>query len=118
MPAAVGTSFNWVPVSAGVWTRIGSGPLITGLPFQALELAAFGPTRGGRTLTWTLDGYNALLPYYNRTAGTTTVFFVGAPPVGHLGPGSWAAVLSFTPSPWAEFLILTNAPCFAHIAML
>ena len=67
MPAAVGTAFNWVRVSGGVWTKIASGPLVTGLPFQALELAASVPTPG-RTINWTLDGYNALVPYYNRTA--------------------------------------------------
>jgi hypothetical protein len=117
MPAHAGTAFNWVRVSGGVWTRIWSGPLVTGLPFQGLELAAFGPTPG-RTLTWTLDGYSPLAPYYNRSAGTTRVFFAGAPPVGHLGPSSWAAVLWFTPSPWADFLILTNAPCFAHITLV
>jgi len=115
MPAAVGTAFNWVRVSGGVWTKIASGPLVTGLPFQALELAASVPTPG-RTINWTLDGYNALVPYYNRTSGTTRAFFFGAPPVGHIG--SWAAILSFTPSPWADFVILTDAPCFAHIALL
>ena len=116
MPAAVGTAFNWVRVSGGVWTKIASGPLVTGLPFQALELAAFSPTARGQTINWTLDGYNALAPYYSRSSGTIRVFFAGAPPVG---PGaSWAAILSFTPSPWADFVIFTDVPCFAHIALL
>lgn len=82
---------------------------------QALELAAAGPTP--RTIAWTLDGYNALAPYYNRTVGATRVFFIGAPPMGHIGP-PWAGIVSFAPSPWADFLILTNTPCFAHIALL
>jgi prepilin-type processing-associated H-X9-DG protein len=110
--AAVGTAFNWVLVSGGVWTRIWQGPLVPLFPFQALEL---GTLSGISNIRWTLDGYNAAPPFYERHGGRTNVGFAGNPPTGHTG--SYAAVVSFRGSPWAEFWILTNSACFAHIAV-
>jgi len=112
--AAVGTAFNWVRVTGGVWTKIWQGPLVTGLPFQALEVHPVGGSIS--TINWTLDGISAAPPFYQRETGTTRAFFAGAPPTGHSAP--WAVVLSFVVSPWVEFNILTNIPCFAHIAVL
>jgi len=114
MAAAVGTAFNWVRVTGGVWTKIGQGPLVTGLPLQALEVH---PTSGIiRTINWTLDGYSAAPPFYQRETGRTRTLSFGSPPTGHTG--DYAVVLAFAVSPWAEFNILTDIPCFAHIAML
>lgn len=111
--AGAGTSFNWVRVSSGVWTRIWQGPLIAGVPFEALELGTTGIS--GTSITWTLDGYSASPPFYARNAGSTVPRAVGPAPVGNTG--SFAAVLSYAFSPWVEFWILTNGSCFAHIAL-
>jgi len=111
--SGVGTAFNWVSVSGGVWTRIWQGPLIAIFPFQALELATLS---GISSIGWTLDGYNAAPPFYQRFGGVTNVGFAGSPPMGHTG--AYATVVSFRVSPWAEFWILTNKACFAHIAVL
>ena len=112
MPAAAGTAFNWVFVPSGIWTKIFSGPLVTGFPYQALELAVAG---SGSSTTWTLEGISASPPYYVFVGGTTRfVDFHGSPPVGHTGRASvWVA---FAVSPWAEFNLLTNNSCFAHMA--
>ena len=116
MPAAAGTAFNWVRVSSGVWTKLAAGPLVTGLPFQGLELATTAPGIS-RTITWTLEGISASPPYYVRGGGTTpAVRFFGSPPVGHVG--SYSVTVAFGLSPWAEFNLLTNTTCFAHIALL
>jgi hypothetical protein len=111
--SGLGTAFNWVSVSSGVWTRIWQGPLVNIFPFQALELATTG---GLATITWTLDGYSAAIPFYERHGGSTRAGFAGSPPMGHTG--SYADVLLYHPTPWVEFWILTNRTCFAHIAVL
>jgi hypothetical protein len=116
MPAAAGTAFNWVFVRSGIWTKIAGGPLVTGLLFQGLELATAAPGIT-RTITWTLEGISASPPYYVRGGGTTPgVRFFGSPPVGHVG--FYSVVVAFAVSPWAEFNLLTNTNCFAHIALL
>lgn len=114
MPAAVGTAFNWVFVRSGVWTKIWQGPLVTGIPFQALELAA--TSFAGRRITWTLDGFSVSPPFFQRNAGVSTVPVSASQPVGHFS--SWAGVFSYAVSPWAEFNLLTNNNCWAHIALL
>ena len=113
--AAVGTAFNWVLVSGGVWTRIWQGPLVTIFPFQALEL---GGSAASTTIRWTLDGYSAVVPFYQRHGGTTIAPNVGGPgnPIGHTG--LYATVLSYHVSPWVEFWLLPNVRCFAHIAVM
>jgi hypothetical protein len=115
MPAALGTAFNWVTVSGGVVTKIAQGPLIQGLPLQALELGRFGPGPSG-PIAWTLTCYSAAPPFYSMISGTVTPGFFGAPPVGHTG--FYAAVLAFHSSPWVDFNLLTSKVCFAHIAYL
>jgi hypothetical protein len=87
--------------------------MVSGIPFQALELATTGSPSA--SITWTLDGYSAAIPFYSRFGGTTSVGFAGATPMGHTG--SYAAVLGFHVTPWVEFWLLTNRPCFAHIAV-
>jgi hypothetical protein len=110
MPAAVGTAFN------RVWTKIAAGPLVTGFPLQGLELAPATVFPRG-TITWTLEGISASPPYYVRGGGTTTTpFFLGSPPVGHVV--NYAVVFAFAVSPWAEFNLLTDKNCWAHIAIL
>ena len=53
--SGVGTAFNWVQVTGGVWTRIWQGPLVAVIPLQALEL---GTTAASSTkITFSLDGY-------------------------------------------------------------
>jgi hypothetical protein len=111
--AAAGTMFNWVFVRSGVWTRIWQGPLLQGLPFQGLEFASGSNIAG--FVTWTLDGYSAAAPFYERSTGTGPVNASGNPPTGHFL--SYAAVLSFRVSPWVEFNILTNRSLWAHIAV-
>jgi hypothetical protein len=55
MPAAVGTVFNWVRVSGGVMTKIAEGPLVTGLPYQALEFGRVSAAPSG-VIAFTLTG--------------------------------------------------------------
>jgi hypothetical protein len=109
--AVAASAFNWARASSGVWTRIAMGPLVSGLPFQALELATMG---GTASISFTLDGYSASPPFYERDVGTVRTSFSGSPPLG--STGNWAVVLSYRLSPWAEFWLLPNRPCFAHIA--
>lgn len=116
--ALVGTMFNWVTVSrAGTWTRIGQGPLVHGVPFERLELSSLtaANTIKAQTISWTLDCYSANWPFYERHRGTTPgVGFAGAPP--GFGALSTIAVYLFEPmSPWMEYWLLTDTPCFAHI---
>ena len=116
MPAAAATAFNWVLVRSGTWTKIFSGPLVTGLPLQALELRTAAPGVTG-TIAWTLEGISASPPYYFWGGGRFPgAGFSGAPPVGHVG--SYAVVVAFAVSPWAEFNLLTDRNCYAHIALL
>jgi hypothetical protein len=111
--AVAGSAFNWVRVSGGVWTRISQGPLVSGLPLQALELATLGAPSA--VISFTLDGYSASPPFYERDTNVVTTGFAGSPPVG--STGIWAVVLSYRLSPYVEFWLLANTPCFAHIAM-
>jgi len=115
MPAAVGTVFNWVRVSGGVMTKIAEGPLVTGLPYQALEFGRVSAAPSG-VIAFTLTGYSGAPPFFSTTAGTTTPGFFGAPPVGHTG--FYAALLAFVPSPWVEIYLTTDKSCFAHLAYL
>jgi len=116
MPAAAATAFGWVLVRSGIWTKIAAGPLVTGLPFQGLELATAAPGITG-TIIWTLEGISASPPYYVRGGGTyPAARFFGSPPVGHVG--SYPTLVAFGVSPWAEFNLLTNRNCWAHIALL
>jgi len=111
--ALVGSAFNWSFVKSGIWTRIYMGPLISGTPFQVLELAT--AVRGSTaTITFTLDGYSASPPFFHRFPGAIRTSFAGSPPLG--STGRWAVILAYPLSPWAEFWLLPNANCFAHIA--
>src|SRR5262245_706136 len=110
--AIVGTSFNWIKVFGGTWTRIAQGPLIIGVPYEALELGLTAPPSG--TVTFTLDGYNSAPPFYQRVAGTASLGVFASTPVGHTGNS--AALVSFHSSPWVEFWLLVNRTCWAHIS--
>lgn len=115
--AVLGTMFNWVRVSSGVWTVIGRGPLIQGFPLQALELIPATP--GPKLVSVTLDGYSASPPFYERDTNTVDMTGEGimtSTPIGHTG--NYALVLAYSVSPWVEFWLLLNRSCFAHISML
>ena len=112
--AIIGTSFNWIVVPGGTWTRIAQGPLIIGLPYEALELGFTAPPSG--MVTFTLDGYNSAPPFYQRVMGTAFCGVFSGPPVGHTG--SSAALVSFQSSPWVEFWLLVNRTCWAHISAI
>ncbi len=113
MAAAVGTAFNWISVRSGTRTRISAGPLVTGLPWIALEMMA--TSFSTRTVSWTLQMYSAAPPWYQTLTGTNTLFVTTTLPTGHVA--DWSAVFGFAVTPWAEFYLTTNRPCFAHIAM-
>jgi hypothetical protein len=96
-------------------TKIAEGPLITGLPYQALELGRVSAAPSG-VITFTLTGFSSAPPFFSTTAGTASPGFFGAPPIGHTG--FYAAILAFVPSPWVEIFLTTNTSCFAHLAYL
>jgi hypothetical protein len=112
--ALVATMFTWTKVPGGVWTRFAAGPLVTGTPVEWLELGLTAPGPSG-PISFTLDTYSASPPFYTRDTNTITALFWGAPPVGG---GSLGVVLALPLSPWVEFWLLANRPCFAHIAMI
>ncbi|MCJ8156396.1 hypothetical protein [Sphingomonas sp. LaA6.9] len=115
--AAAGSAFNWVTVRSSIWTKIWQGPLVVqGVPYQFLELAVQNPANISRMITWTLDGYSAAPPFYQRSMGTSLAPATFAPPIGYTG--STAVVLAFLISPWVEFNILTNSNCTAHIVAI
>jgi hypothetical protein len=114
MPA-VATAFNWVFAPGGTFTRIGMGPLIALIPSQALELAQPGGAR--LTVTWALDTYTAVPPFFSRNTGTIRPPGTTGQPTGHFGPSFWAAVLWFPPSPWTEFWLMPSSGVWAHIAL-
>ena len=111
--AAFATLFNWVTTPGNVWTRIAQGPLVTGLPIEFLELGGLG---GPTALGFTLDGYSAAPPFYQRYKVTRTM--IPAFPGPDQGTGSPTLVTSFLVSPWAEFWLLPTANCMAHIHMI
>src|SRR4029450_6606864 len=98
MPMAA-SAFNWVSVSRGVFTRIYSGPLVTGTPFEVLELALMsGPAA---TVVFTLNGYSAAYPFYTSNVNNSVLTsFAGSPPVG--STGNWAVILPYNVSPWSS----------------
>ena len=111
--AVAASAFNWVSVRSGVWTRIAMGPCVSGTPFQVLEMTLTGPAGA---ITFTVDGYSASPPFYQRIGGTNPTGSSGAaPPLG--STGNWAAMFAFGVSPWVEFWLLTNRNSWAHIAM-
>ena len=109
----IGTSFTWTAIPAGIWTRFAQGPLIDGAPLQSLELVLTGPPSG--SVTFTLDGYSAAPPFYERDTGVFSTFFLTSPPVGQSFIP--AALLSYRVSPYVEFWLLVSRPCWAHISM-
>lgn len=113
MAAAVGTAFNWIFVRSGVRTRIAAGPLVTGLPWIALEMLATSFTT--RRVSWTLQMFSASPPFFQTLTGVNTLFVSTTLPTGHIA--DWQAVFGFAVTPWAEFYLTTNRNCWAHIAM-
>ena len=111
--AVAATSFNWVMVSGGVWTRIAAGPLISGVPIQALELLT--TTFPGGAVTYTLDGYSAAPPFYERDGGMVTVPSSSSVPTGHTFDVS--IIVSYRSSPYVEFWLLVSRSCWAHISL-
>ncbi|RJF90354.1 hypothetical protein [Sphingomonas cavernae] len=113
--AYIATTYNWVTVRSRVWTKIWQGPLLQGFVFQFLEFGMpLGSSTGNAMVSWTLEGFSAAPPFYQRSSGTSP-----APPLTGSGwGGSAAAVLSFRTSPWVEFNVLTNRGCLAHIYVI
>jgi len=113
--AFLATAIPWVTVPGGIWTRIAMGPLVGGVPLQTLELAtSAGP---GVKVSWTLDGYNAAPPFYERDMGTTFAVRLGTTSAAGIPQGSTARVVWFLASPWCEFWLLTNVGCLAHMQL-
>src|SRR5450631_1338511 len=99
--AAVATIYNWVKASGGVWTRIAMGPLVTGFPVQFLELAGLGAPA---TIGFSLDGYSAAPPFYERnTVASTSISAFSGP---ESSTGVYTLVIAYAVSPWAEFWLL------------
>lgn len=114
--------YTWVPVSAGIRTRIAQGPLVHAAPVQWLE---FGHSARAAPITFSVTVYSAAAPWYLTASGTGTFWTLSGGGPGSFGarditPLPWDAgfPLWLLGSPWIEVYVVTNRSCFARLDTL
>jgi len=102
---------TWIPVAAGVWTRIFQGPSSHLVGAQLLEFTTSTADDLDYVLTFTLRRYSAAAPFYYSLSGSATAKSWHSYAAGN--GATWIPAIMF--SPWTEVSILTSRSCRSHL---